>query len=497
MRHGISRRALGRASLATFGSFAILRHARGEEQLKIRCSLDTAPSHVRNVSIVDYLGKLEQASGGKITSEVFHSRPALRRPQRLQGAAAGPGRDGRARCVDADRPGARLRHGAAALVLRRADRGHAQGERRQARRAHQQASSRPSSARTCSDRGSISATRTGTRPRSRSTSSPTLKGLKIRSPGGAGISLAHQVRRRHRQHHAWPNVPLALSARARSTPSSRPTRAATRPSCGKRACKYSYADHQFMGQYIPMIARTFWDKLSADQQKLMRRPVGAEHRHLSHECRRQPGQRARKTMENNGVKFVDPSRRGVGGGAQGGCRRTSTTLIKDAKLSPEVVKYCRGGRRHRPPDQSIARGHDTIWDRIERTLVGLLGATGHGGRARPGARALFLSRPMPSRWAEEVIVYLVDLGRDDHLEPARAHRRPCAARPGAARWSGPAGSAGWKCSTASWRWSFCVGMVWYGCRSSSVAPGCSTSTAPRTLRSRCGSTMRRCRPAGC
>ena len=73
MRHGISRRALGRASLATFGSFAILRHARGEEPLKIRCSLDTAPSHVRNVSIVDFLGKLEQASGGKITSEVFHS----------------------------------------------------------------------------------------------------------------------------------------------------------------------------------------------------------------------------------------------------------------------------------------------------------------------------------------------------------------------------------------------------------------------------------------
>ena len=32
-----------------------LRHARGEEALKLRCSLDTGPSHIRNVSMVDYL----------------------------------------------------------------------------------------------------------------------------------------------------------------------------------------------------------------------------------------------------------------------------------------------------------------------------------------------------------------------------------------------------------------------------------------------------------
>src|ERR1700760_1814110 len=73
MQLGLSRRAFGLSAVATAGTFAILRHARGEDALKIRCSLDTAPSHVRNVSIVDYLKKVEAATGGKITSEVFHS----------------------------------------------------------------------------------------------------------------------------------------------------------------------------------------------------------------------------------------------------------------------------------------------------------------------------------------------------------------------------------------------------------------------------------------
>jgi TRAP-type C4-dicarboxylate transport system substrate-binding protein len=55
------------------GTFGILRHARGEQPIKIRCSLDTAPSHVRNISIADYLKKVEAETGGKVTSEIFPS----------------------------------------------------------------------------------------------------------------------------------------------------------------------------------------------------------------------------------------------------------------------------------------------------------------------------------------------------------------------------------------------------------------------------------------
>ncbi len=73
MPQGLSRRTLGRSAVAVAGTFGILRHARGEAALKIRVSLDTAPSHVRNVSIADFLAKLEAATGGQITSEIFAS----------------------------------------------------------------------------------------------------------------------------------------------------------------------------------------------------------------------------------------------------------------------------------------------------------------------------------------------------------------------------------------------------------------------------------------
>ena len=73
MSQGISRRAFARTSALTLGSFAILRHARGEAPIELRCSLDTAPSHPRNVAFRDFLGKLEQASGGQVKTKLFES----------------------------------------------------------------------------------------------------------------------------------------------------------------------------------------------------------------------------------------------------------------------------------------------------------------------------------------------------------------------------------------------------------------------------------------
>ena len=73
MQQGISRRAFGLAASATaMTGFGIIR-ARADEVFRLRCSLDTAPSHLRNVGINDYLAKLEAATGGRIKTEVFQS----------------------------------------------------------------------------------------------------------------------------------------------------------------------------------------------------------------------------------------------------------------------------------------------------------------------------------------------------------------------------------------------------------------------------------------
>ncbi|HSY54861.1 MAG TPA: hypothetical protein VK834_00250, partial [Bradyrhizobium sp.] len=68
-----NRRAFVAAAAGAIAAPSLSRRAFAEDAIKLRCSLDTAPSHPRNRALVDYLGKLEEASQGRIKSEVFHS----------------------------------------------------------------------------------------------------------------------------------------------------------------------------------------------------------------------------------------------------------------------------------------------------------------------------------------------------------------------------------------------------------------------------------------
>jgi len=74
MTQRLSRRSFAFASVAAIAAPALVRSARAaDEPLRLRLSLDTAPSHLRNVSLRDYLGKVEAGSGGKIKTEMFES----------------------------------------------------------------------------------------------------------------------------------------------------------------------------------------------------------------------------------------------------------------------------------------------------------------------------------------------------------------------------------------------------------------------------------------
>src|ERR1700751_2323122 len=72
MPQRLSRRSFALASVAAMATPALIP-ARADEPMRLRLSLDTAPSHLRNVSMKDYLGKVEAASGGKIKTEIFES----------------------------------------------------------------------------------------------------------------------------------------------------------------------------------------------------------------------------------------------------------------------------------------------------------------------------------------------------------------------------------------------------------------------------------------
>jgi TRAP-type transport system periplasmic protein len=334
MQQGLSRRALGRSAVAVMGTFAILRHARGEEALKIRCSLDTAPSHVRNVSIVDYLKKVEDATGGKITSEVFHSGQLYADLNVAKALLQGQ--------VDMAAPGGWTQTG----IVPDCDFCQLPVFYGQPIEATEKASDgKP---------GALIVKQLETKLRVKTigpwidlgfqnwyttkkplNTSDDIKGLKVRSPGGAGISWRISFFGGIPNTTAWPNVPLALSQGTFDGFVS------TNESCAsaklwEAGVKYSYQDHQYVGQYIPLISDAFWSKLSPDQQKIMLDLWAANiGTYRANAAASQA--RARKMMETNGVVFTDPSQ-DVLDKARKAMQADLGTLVKDAKLSPDVVK---------------------------------------------------------------------------------------------------------------------------------------------------------------
>jgi TRAP-type C4-dicarboxylate transport system substrate-binding protein len=333
MQQGLSRRALGGSAIAAVGTFAILRHARGEEALKIRCSLDTAPSHIRNVSIVDYLAKLQEASGGKITSEVFHSGqlfPDLNVSKALlQGQVdmAAPGGWTQTGIVpDADFCQLPAFYGRPVEATERAS----DGKPGALVVTQLQAKLRVKVIGSFLDLG-FQNWYTTKKPLN---TSDDIKGLKIRSPGGAGIAWRISFFGGLPNTTAWPNVPLALSQGTFDGFVST-NESVSSAKLWEAGVKYSYQDHQYVGQYVPMFSETFWAKLTPDLQKAALSLWAANI--ATYRANAAASQaRARKTMEEVGVTFTDPSQE-VLDKARQAMQADVATLAKDAKLSADIV----------------------------------------------------------------------------------------------------------------------------------------------------------------
>ncbi|MEA2778290.1 MAG: TRAP-type transport system periplasmic protein [Acetobacteraceae bacterium] len=334
MQHGMSRRALGHSAAAIVGTFAILRHARGEAALKLRVSLDTAPSHIRNVSIVDYLKKVEAASGGKLTSEVFHSGQLY--PDLNVGKALLQGQ------IDMAAPGGWTQTGIVSdcdfcqlpvfygRPIETTE--HASDGKPGASVVRQMETKlRVKVIGPWLDLG-FQNWYTTKKPLN---TSDDIKGMKVRSPGGAGISWRINFFGGIPNTTAWPNVPLALSQGTFDGFVS------TNESCAsaklwEAGVRYSYQDHQYVGQYMPMISDAFWSKLTPDLQKHVI-DLWAANIHTYRENAAASQARARKLMEDNGVTFFDPSQ-DILNAARKAMQADVATLAKDAKLSAEIVR---------------------------------------------------------------------------------------------------------------------------------------------------------------
>jgi TRAP-type transport system periplasmic protein len=334
MTKQLSRRTFTIAAGATLFAPALIRRAHADAPYRLRVSLDTAPTHLRNVSIRDYLGKLEIASSGRIKSELFESAqlyPDLEVGKALiQGqvemAAPGswtitgivsdadvfqlPALYGRSmedihRIVDG-KPGELLN-----IQIQQKLRSHVLGPYLDLGHFNWYSTNKPLA--TLAD----------------------LKGMKIRNSGGAGQAWRARFVGAIPNTTAWPNVPLSLSQGTfDGLVSSNESLVSAK--LWDAGVKYALEDHQFIADYIPMINQAFWEKLGPELQKIMT-DTWAQNVPAYREKVIAAQSQARKTLGEHGIKFVDPTPDQIAA-IRAKMMPTQDALAAELKVSPDLVK---------------------------------------------------------------------------------------------------------------------------------------------------------------
>jgi TRAP-type C4-dicarboxylate transport system substrate-binding protein len=334
MNSALNRRAFVAVAAGALATPYVSRKAHADDAIKLRCSLDTAPSHPRNQAIVDYLAKLEEASQGKIKGEVFHSGQLFAdlnvTKALLQGQVdmAAPGTWTVTGLVpDCDFCQLPALYSPPIELFRRC----ADGAPGELVNKQFETKLRSHVIGPWLELGNENWYTTKKEVRSLED----LSGLKLRSPGGAGISWRIGFVHGLPNVTPWPNVPLALSQGTFDgfVSSDESVNSAKLWEAG---VKYSYADHQFYANYIPMVSDTFWSRLGEAERKLMREVWAANvERYRAMSAKSQAD--ARAAMQANGVAFFDPPADQVAADRKR-MIAAQADLIRDTKLSTDIVK---------------------------------------------------------------------------------------------------------------------------------------------------------------
>ncbi len=334
MPHCLSRRAFARASISTLSSFAILRHARGEAPLELRCSLDTAPSHPRNVAFRDYLGKLEAASGGQIKTKLFESGALFPDLQVLKALVQGqvemacPGTWTITGFVaDADFSQLPAFYGRPIEVVHKA----ADGAGGKFVSAEITGKLKVEVLGPWFDLGFNNWYST----RKPLNSVADLKGMKLRSPGGVLNSFRIRYFGGIPNVTAWPDVPLAMSQGTFDglISSNESVNSAKLFDSGLR---HSLQDNQGMGLYVPMVNPAFWQKAGPRLQETMIR-LWQDNIATYRANTAKLQQAGRESLEKQGVTFVDVPQTELDA-IHADLLKVQDKAVEEAHISPKLVE---------------------------------------------------------------------------------------------------------------------------------------------------------------
>jgi C4-dicarboxylate-binding protein DctP len=296
MRFGFTCALAALASLLSFSASA-------QAPLKLRASVDTSATHGRTIAVADYLKKLQEASKGRLETELFHSGQLFRDRDVAKALRQGsvemavPGTWVLTGFVpDTDVFQLPIFYGQPAEVVHRT----IDGPVGQTINKELEEKLGVKVLGPWLDLGYQNVY---------STSKPLndfgdMAGMKIRNSGGAGQFARAKFFNAQPNMTAWPDVPLALSQGTFDGLSSTNESLAS-AKLWESGVRYGFEDHSFMGEYIPLVSEAFWKKLPPDLQKLMtdlwRDNIGTYRKNME-----DAQTEARQLLEKHGVKFVDP-----------------------------------------------------------------------------------------------------------------------------------------------------------------------------------------------
>jgi TRAP-type C4-dicarboxylate transport system substrate-binding protein len=323
-----------RAAMAGLLAMPAVRAARADEPIRLRCSVDTAPTHGRNLALTDYFKKLEAGSGGRIKPELFASGQLFAdlnvSKALLQGQVdmAAPGTWTVTSFVqNADLFQLPALYDQPIEMIHRVADGKAGAtigsELEQKLRTHVLGA--------WIDNG-FSNWFTTKVPLN---SLADLKGLKIRNSGGAGQAWRTRFFGAIPNITAWPDVPLALS---QGTFDGLITTNDSLVSAQlwEAGVRYGVQDHNSFAAYIPMVNGAFWSKLPPDLQKLMT-DLWAENIPTYRKNQSANQERAQGTLESHGVRFANLMTEEATS-IRNQMLKEQDDVAKELKITPEMVK---------------------------------------------------------------------------------------------------------------------------------------------------------------
>jgi len=332
MHRSLSRRSVVASAIATVAAPA-LRVAAAATPMLLRCSLETVPSHARNIVIRHYLRSVESAAGGAIKTQLFESGqlfPDLQVGKALmqgQIEMAVPGSWSLTGIVpDADFFQLPILYGRATDVVHRVVDGWP--GQLVARQIEDKLGARVIGR--WLDLGSFNWY---------STSKPLnsyadLKGLKIRNSGGAGQAWRTQFMGAVPNTTPLPNVALALS---QGTFDGLITTNETIASAQfwESGIRHAFEDDQFFGEYVPIVSLDFWGRLSADLQQIFTE-VWRENIENYRASMAVAQSRARAIVQSRGIRLVAPSTEDVAAKREAMLAHQQH-LASLSRISPQIV----------------------------------------------------------------------------------------------------------------------------------------------------------------